>query len=251
MINISGNVIKPDDFFSIHQLSDIEKQIVISMSTGIETYKFSSEGELIFELEMRKNIIDSALGLLKSRLRFRTFRESECNREFWERSEEGGFSLKAGIRPSDAISDIFINGRRYGTECATAIVIIYYKALLNIYNAELFDRLFNDIYLMNWQNESKHLGVRTYRGVKEFFPGDCRYFSNPDVNPLTPEWQGENVIDLNNGMYYGHGIGISNSDGIIAALNRNRISGSEVSAYLMDTATRPDFKKLYANLVQP
>ncbi|NJD01069.1 MAG: hypothetical protein FIA99_00365 [Ruminiclostridium sp.] len=98
---------------------------------------------------------------------------------------------------------------------------------------------------MNWQHVHKHLGIQTYRDPEEYFPGDCRYFANPDVNPLTPEWQGENAIDLGTGKYYGHGIGITSAGNIIAALNENRISGSEVSAHLLQTATRPDFKKLY------
>jgi hypothetical protein len=247
MIDITGNAIKKDDFINKYQLTDVEKEILSKMDTGAAAYRYDSDGELKFELEMRNNIIDAAYGLLKSRFRFRTFRESECNDEFWERSDEGGFSLRAGIKPSDGLYDIYHNGRKYGNECATAIVIIFYKALLEIYKPELFDKLYGDIYLMNWLHEFKHLGVVTYRDLNEYLPGDCRYFANPDVDPLTPEWQGENTIDCDNGRYYGHGIGISSAEGIIRALNRNRISGSEVSAYLMNTATRPNFKKLYSN----
>lgn len=245
MIIIAGSEIKPDVFTSEHQLSEIEKKILEAMSSGNETYKYASPEELLFELGMRKNIIDASYELHKGRLRFRIFRESECNEDFWERTEEGGFLLKEGIKPSDAITDIFRNARKYGTECATAIVIVYYKAVLDIYKAELFDSSFEGIYLMNWQHAYKYLGVLTFRDQEEFFPGDCRYFANPDVDPLTPEWQGENAIDLGTGSYYGHGIGITTADGIIAALNRNRISGSEISAHLLKTATRPDFKKLY------
>lgn len=248
MIVLSSSQFNTDEFFKKYTLTDMEEKIYEYLFNSTETYRFESDSELKFELEMRNNIIDESVNLLRSRMRFKTFRESECNDEFWERTEEGGFSIKAGMNPSDGILDIYHHGRKYGTECATAIVIIFFKAVLDIYKPQLFDRQFRDIYLMNWQHAFDHLGVLTYRNVKEFLPGDCRYFTNPDVDPLTPEWQGENTIDLTNGLYYGHGIGIARSEGIINALNKNRISGSEVSAYLMDTATRPDFKKLYKNL---
>ena len=78
----------------------------------------------------------------------------------------------------------------------------------------------------------------------DYLPGDCRYFNNPDVDPLTPEWQGQNAIDLSGGMYYGHGIGIKTADKIIEILNHNRIQDSTTSAYLMDMATRPGFMHL-------
>jgi protein-glutamine gamma-glutamyltransferase len=89
------------------------------------------------------------------------------------------------------------------------------------------------------------MNISTYRKLPDYVPGDCRYVRNPDVNPLTPEWQGENIINLGNGKYYGHGIGIGDIDYFIKALNQNRIEDSQVSAYLMDSATRPDFEGLY------
>jgi protein-glutamine gamma-glutamyltransferase len=46
-------------------------------------------------------------------------------------------------------------------------------------------------------------------------------------------------------MYFGHGIGIASPQMIIEALNSNRIEDAQASAYLMDTATRPDFRSLY------
>jgi protein-glutamine gamma-glutamyltransferase len=158
---------------------------------------------------------------------------------------DGGFTLKTGVRPSEAIDDIFVNTRLYGTECATAIVIIYYKAVLDSYKADLFNKAFGEIVLMNWRDMDDLLGVSTYRRLPDYVPGDCRYVKNPDVNPLTPEWQGENIIDLGSGRYYGHGIGTGDVEYFIRALNQNRIAGSQVSAYLMDSATRPDFHGLY------
>jgi protein-glutamine gamma-glutamyltransferase len=244
MINISGNEVTSDAILSQLPQEDIGKKIVETLSASTEVYKYDSMDQLKFELDMRKYIIEESIALYKGRLRFRTFRESECNNDYWDRTDEGGFTLKEGVKPADAINDIFRNTRLYGTECATAIVIIYYKAVLDIYKEGLFNELFPKITLMNWQHTDDLLGIYTYRDLADYLPGDCRYFKNPDVDPLTPEWQGENAIDLGNGTYYGHGIGIRNEEGIINALNKNRISGSEISAYLLKSATRPDFKGL-------
>jgi protein-glutamine gamma-glutamyltransferase len=126
------------------------------------------------------------------------------------------------------------------------MVIVYYGALTKLYGKEIFDRTFNNIYLMDWHNIHpllKEIGYMNRSAV--YLPGDRRYFANPDVDPETPEWQGENVIDLSDGSYYGHGIGIGSENDIINALNQNRREGSTRSAYLMDTVGHPNFKRLY------
>lgn len=228
-----------------YQHGSAEYEMLDKLIKSAHIYDYSSDDELLFEVGLRKNIIDASFALYRGRLQFRTFRQSKCNEAYWDRSQNGGFVLKKGVKPADAINDIFVNTRMYGTECATAIVIIYCKAVLDAYRANLFNRAFSEITLMNWQQTSELMGIATQRHLPDYIPGDCRYFRNPDVNPLMPEWQGENAIDLGNGRYYGHGIGIAVPDVIIAALNRNRIEGSEVSAYLMDNATRPDFAALY------
>lgn len=210
-------------------------------------YKYASQNQLKFELDLRAGIVNAAIELSKSKLSFRTFRKSICNTDYWERTNEGGFLVKEGIRPSDAIRDIYINSQMYGTECATAIVIVYYKALVEIFPEKLFNDLFQGIYLMNWEYLDSDLGIRHYQSVSDVVPGDCLYFKNPEVNPLTPQWQGENVIDLGNGKYYGHGVGIRNAEGVIEALNKQRISEATQSAYLLRSVTRPNFKLLADN----
>ena len=51
---------------------------------------------------------------------------------------------------------------------------------------------------MNWQHLDRDLGVRTYRN-QLIFSRRLQVFQNPDVDPLTPEWQGENAIDMGDG----------------------------------------------------
>lgn len=225
----------------------IERIVLNKLINSDVKYTYDTLGALKFELRMRKEIVDAANALNKSGIAFEVFRESRCNPDYWIRQENGGFKLKRGVKPSDAIRDIFKNSSEYGTECATAIQIIYYKALLEIFPEDSFNRLFNDIYLMNWHNLSRELrGTGMMHREKDYLPGDRRYFANPDVDPKTPEWQGENVIDMGDGLYYGHGIGKHRAQAIIDALNDNRRENAEKEAYLMDSAGRPDFIKLAA-----
>ncbi len=223
----------------------IERDIINKMNTSREQYVIDSRNQLKFELRLRKEIIQASYQLSRSGMAFEVFRKSRCNEAYWNRTDEGGFIIKEGVKASAAINDIFVNGYQYGTECATAMIIVYYKALLNIFPERYFNELFPKIHLMNWHYLDRLIQEVGYMiKPKEYLPGDRRYIKNPDVDPLTPHWQGENVIDLNNGLYYGHGMGILRIEDIIRVLNRKRKEGAEVSAYLMETVGRPDFKKL-------
>lgn len=245
MIIISGNIVKVDTFINDYKVNNIERGIITRMDLSKERYEFNSVNQLQFELKLRDNIVIAAKKLNNGDMSFKTFRKSICNLDYWDRTEEGGFILKKGITPSDAIEDISINSSKYGTECATAMIIIYYQALLNIFSKKLFNELFPEIQLMNWHYLDNLLEDAGYMAKRnDYFPGDRRYFSNPDVDPVKPEWQGENVIDLSDGIYFGHGIGIGNADEIITALNEFRIEKAKTSSYLLDSAARLDFKKL-------
>ncbi|MBW9151544.1 protein-glutamine gamma-glutamyltransferase [Clostridium estertheticum] len=245
MIIISGSVVNVNTFIHDYNPNDIEKDIITKMDLSKSQYKYDSLNQFKFELDFRYSIVIAAKNLNKGDMDFRTFRKSICNPDYWDRTKEGGFILKKGAAPSDAIKDISINSSKYGTECATAMVIIYYQALLNIFSANLFNRLFPNIQLMNWHYIDNLLeDVGFIKKRSDYFPGDRRYFYNPDVDPVTPEWQGENVIDLSNGLYYGHGIGIGDADEIISELNKFRIKETTTSSYLLDSAARPDFKSL-------
>lgn len=245
MIKISNEIIEVDMLSNKYPLTDFEKEILNQLYASKYLHQYNSIDELFFELKYRLNIVKSSIDLNKSRMQFKKFRNSECNPKFWNRTDEGGFLLKDGIKASDAINDIFNNGSQYGTECSTAIVIIFYKGLLNIIPNDLFDHMFSNIYLMNWLYIDKDLDVTYYRQVKDYLPGDCRYFKNPDVDPLTPEWKGLNVIDMGNDKYYGHDAGIKSGEKIIKVLNKHRGEDATESAYLTDSVTIPDFKYIF------
>lgn len=245
MIEIAGKPVELNAVTMQYPHDSLEAKIAGQMFASSEVYQFSSDDQLKFELTLRKNIVNAAKDLSRSGLGFREFRKSKCNPDYWQRTSEGGFQLQSGVKPYDAINDIYKNGSLYGTECATAIVIIFYKALADLLPQELFNKLFSDIYLMDWQHLDPDMGITTTKRPPDYFPGDGRYFKNPDVDPLTPQWQGENVIDLGDGRYYGHGIGITTADSIIDSLNSARVDDSNTPAYLMDQVERPNFKSLY------
>lgn len=242
MLKING--FQTDEF--INTLENIQKDIAISMDESETIYTYNSKEFCLFELNLRNFIVKSSIELDDSFFAFSTFRNVRANDEYFEITSNGGIKLLDGVSSYDAIQDILINSRKYASECATAMVIVYFLALCKMYGKEKFDNLFKNITLMNWHY--LHPLIREIGRINrynDYFIGDRRYFDNPDVDPKTPQWQGENVIDLGDGMFYGHGIGIKNADGIVRSLNRNRKKDSETSAFLMDNAGRPDFYKLF------
>jgi len=213
-----------------------------------------------FEQNLRKEICNAALALSKSGLRFAVFSNTECNEQYWIRTSNGGWRTSTRMppaadsattfAPANAIRDIYTNGYKYATECATAMEIVYYKALLEVYGEELFNRTFTSIYLMDWDIRDPLLMKVGYMEdlsggrLPPLQAGDRAYFANPDHSPDLPQWQGENVIVLENDRYYGHGIGVASAERIIASLNSRRGGDNPRSAYLMNSAGRPDFIRL-------
>lgn len=245
MITIAGKPLSAEEAARL-STGPIEKTVVNIMMSSSSTYRYDSADQLKFELQFRREIVAMSRAQNNSGLDFAIFRKSRCNPDYWLRTPDGGFRMKSGVRASDAIRDIFKNGSEYATECATALLIVYYGALLNIYPEDLYNRTFRSIYLMNWHRIDPLLqSVGSMYRSNDYFPGDRRYFANPDVNPLTPEWQGENTFDLSGGLFYGHGIGITTADKIIYELNQNRAPNADDSARLLDSAGRPDFDNLY------
>lgn len=220
----------------------IERVILQQMQKSPIAYSYQSMEELSFELTLRKYIIESARAMYQGGSSFASFATSRCNSRYWHLTDAGGFRLKRDVKPSDALRDIFKNSSLYAFECATAIMIIFYHAVLNSMDEALFNSIFRTIYLYSWHSDSG-IGVHNIK-TRHFLPGDVAYIENPDFNPDTPWWRGENVVVLDDGMYFGHGIGIGNAEQMILALNQTRKHGSHQSAYFLDFVTRPSFKQV-------
>lgn len=245
MIQIAEAPVELQQIESGYAQNSMEQALLREMTASRNDFTYDSEEELKFELALRTATVDAAKALDHSGMAFAVFRKSRCNADYWDRTDDGGFVLKSDASPSDGIRDIFQNGSKYATECATAILIVFYKAMLAVFSDTLFNKTFHEIELMNWHHVDplfRSVAIMTHTG--NFLPGDRRYFMNPDVNPIEPEWQGENVIMLDTDSYYGHGIGIQNEAAMIEELNRNRVKDAEESAYLMKRAGRPNYRKL-------
>lgn len=225
------------------QLSPFERDILRKKERSRVVYHYPSAEALRFELEARTRLVETARALQASGVRFATFKESRCNESFWSRTPSGGFRLKYGVLPSDGINDIYRSGYLYAFECAAAIVIVLYKSVLDLIGPSRFNIYFADLLIYNWQYDSDLQLVTSY-GADEAYPGDILYFQNPDFNPETPEWRGENTILAGYNLFYGHGLGFRPAEGIIAALNSKRRPGSMVSAFLTEQVVRPDFEHL-------
>jgi protein-glutamine gamma-glutamyltransferase len=225
-----------------HRSSDTEKAILNSLLQRSQSAVYARMQDFQFEMRMREQTLAAAHQLNASGAAFAVFEYSRCNPQYWHREPSGAFRLRRDRSPARALNDIFAQGSLYAFECATAIVIVFYKATLDTIGEEAYNRLFANTFLFHW-NVDENLGLTTVR-TRQFTPGDSLYFDNPEVNPLMPQWQGENVIFMGGNRYFGHGIGIRSAQEIIMALNAKRAPFAFRSAYLMDQATRPNYASL-------
>lgn len=239
MIQIAGMPFQQEDpGFA----GSIENSIIKSMQASPYIHSYETANELQFEIDLRKNIIRSGHAMIQSEAAFEEFKYSTANPQYWYVTNQGGFQLKPTVHPAEAIRDIFKNSYLYAFECATAIIIIYYDAVLNLIGESLFNHFFQNLYLYSWHADSD-LGIQTIK-TDYFLPGDVVYFNNPDFDRKLPWWRGENAILLENGSFLGHGTGINTADQMIQFLNQVREPDSKQSAYLMNIAVRPSFQYL-------
>lgn len=221
------------------QLHENQKQILTALQENSTVFYYYSLRELLFEIKLRENIIHAAKLMNDSGATFTSFSHSKFNPKYWVKGSQG-YVLKPNVLPSKAIDDIFYNGDMYGFECSTAIVLIYYKAVLDSIDVAAFNRLFRNLLVWNW-NYDIDLIIITQRGT-EFIPGDVVYFANPDYE--LPIWLGENAVFLGEGQYFGHGIGIGSSEDMINALNSLRKEGATKSAFMLNQHSRLNFRRL-------
>ncbi len=172
----------------------------------------------------------------------RVYSRQTFNRDFWDVKDSHIGRVRDGVRPSDAIDDIVINGGEYKYECATAMMAVYYLALKNHMGADRFDAEFQNLVLAEWRRPAE---VTTERfDERPSAPGSYGYIEND----ATAEgdalgWTGENVIyiglsDQGEPLYYGHPFGISTADEII----------DELYHYSKPNADRPDFLEFHSKL---
>ncbi|MCQ5457527.1 protein-glutamine gamma-glutamyltransferase [Bacillus paralicheniformis] len=240
MISVSGYWLRPEDIEKLN-VSQTQRDIANRMLAMPSRYRYGSISELLFELRFRVHTVESARELINSGAKFATFSKTYGNEEFWRVTPEGALELKYRAPASKAIRNIFESGSLYAFECATAIVIIFYMALLKTIGDQTFDRNYQRIILYDWHYE--RLPIYTDKG-NDYLPGDCLYFKNPEFDPERPQWRGENAILLENNLYAAHGLGILSGETIIEKLNGLRKPHAQTSAYLLSQVTRVDISAL-------
>ena len=181
---------------------------------------------------------------------FALIKDHTFNPDFWVARGNGAFALKPGVKPSDAVKDIFANPDKYKFECATALVIVHYKAMMDLIGPNDFDTVAKNLQMGPWvyeQTLSQNWQIAGNGDVdadparkNSLRAGDYTYFRNWDVSDKGREagWQGENVISLGNGQYYGHPFGVASGEHIVSYLNQHRNEGSTRSASMLHLQAR-------------
>lgn len=234
MIQVAGRPFSEENAMDFGSVGHV---ILQQMLDSPELFVYRSMNELRFEINMRIHILDSAKEMNVSQVTFTTFEHAQCNPAYWTLSHAGGFLLRNDVRPSEAILDIYRNSSLYAFECATAIIIIYYQAILKSIGSQRFNSIFQNLYLYSWHTEPS-LELNTFYSSNRFLPGDIVYFNNPDFHPQTPWYRGENAVVMSDGTFFGHGFGILTAEEMIQFLNTQRSPGSMQSAYLANLITR-------------
>nr|WP_078430912.1 protein-glutamine gamma-glutamyltransferase [Alkalihalobacterium alkalinitrilicum] len=233
MIQVAG---RPFSLASTMDLGRIERVIIRQMINSPELFSYFSMNELQFEINIRKNIMESAKEMNESQVTFTIFENASCNPAYWTLTNSGGFLLRPDVQPSDAILDIYENGSLYGFECATAIIIIYYRAILKSIGKHHFNSLFQNLYLYSWHTDPD-LDLHIFYG-NHVSPGDVVYFNNPEFHPNASWYRGLNAVVLSDETFFGHGFGIMTAEQIKEFLNSQRFPGSMQPAYLANLITR-------------
>jgi protein-glutamine gamma-glutamyltransferase len=143
-----------------------------------------------------------------------------------------GGSLLPGVKPSDALNEIFKGGNKY--ECGTAMTIVYYKAILDLIGPQDFDRVCANMRIGPGYGTgmvphyTEAGGSHTAADGNPLAPGDRGYITNWDVSSAgrTAGWSGENVVYLGEGKYYGHPFGIETAEHMIEYMGNHRNPGS-------------------------
>jgi protein-glutamine gamma-glutamyltransferase len=170
------------------------------------------------DLVFRQNVVEAAYALAESGAAFSAGQATDkVNKKLWTLGYGGRMQVRKFLpegkfgKPSEALNDIFENGKQYGFECATAMMVIYHKAILDHVGADAFDQMFTEprnLTFFRWSIEDDD-----YTDIKRLtmkpsplHPGSHYYFKNPDASAENSAFGGENVIYLGEGKFYAHGI---------------------------------------------
>lgn len=250
--HVPGGVLVDADFDG--QLSVHDKVIV---EEGGKPRALELAKADVDRLTLDAAVVGAAHDMAQAKHKFAGIEEAKFSGKFFEpNGTPGTFELKPGVSPSEAVQDIFANPKDYEFECATAIVVTYYKATLDALGPEAFDRIAKDLTIGPWRmegdlrsnlREQGSAGARAQPGFEETLrPGDYTYFKNWDVSyqGRVAGWQGENVIYLGDGKYYGHPFGVTTEAEIRTMMDLYRVDGSQTPPGLTNLKRQLDTELL-------
>ena len=174
------------------------------------------------EVTLRVNIAQAARDLAASGANFSATASSDAvNPLLWTLGYGGRMQVRKFLAdgtigsPAKAIRDIFSHGEHYGFECATAMMVIFHKAILETVGDAAFDAMFahpRNLTFFRWEvKDDDYLALEKIdKNGDQLTVGSHYYYKNPDASEENSAFAGENVIYLGveNGrrMFYGHGI---------------------------------------------
>lgn len=185
------------------------------------------------QARVSKAMVDASEKMHAAGISFQLIKNHKANPDFWNVDASGTLTLKPGVKASDAINDMLSNNGKYGFECATGLVATYYVAMLDVLGPKDFDRVASDLRIGPWdmENDLERLMIETHpdggwnaevalKNPDKLLPGGYYYFRNWDVTDEARArgWQGENVIYLGGGKFYGHGIGLGPGSDFVTKL---------------------------------
>ncbi|MFC1610811.1 hypothetical protein ACFL6C_07625 [Myxococcota bacterium] len=215
---------------------DAEDLIVTTDASGaLKTRELGVE--LRDHVRIGAAVVSACRALARASPRFGVSHSHQFSSRFWLPVAESGcgaFEIRPGVLPSEAIRDIQVHPKRYRFDCGTAIVVVFYTAMLELLGEKTFNRVCANLEVGPWwlgPNLAEHLHgsgdisrAATPQSRRELRPGDHVRFCNWDVSAAGRRggWSGENAIYLGNGLYYGHPFGICNEKTIVDHLNAHR-----------------------------
>ncbi|MFC1610801.1 hypothetical protein ACFL6C_07575 [Myxococcota bacterium] len=241
-------------------------------------------GQKLFDdANFRMRVVEAAFDLAASGVEFSYCSATDSvNNKLWTRFgyrmqvrknlQKNGMDSGELGSPAKGLRDIFkersrgvAQKRTYGFECATAIMVILHKAILDTVGDEVFDKWFSDPSLLTFDRfyeKNKHykdVEVISKKKVDldDLVPGTCYYVENPDA--LDQAFLGENVVYLgfinDKHRFYAHGI-VGASPYVVTyhelmrSLRALRKRGSKVEPFFSNFSRSINTNKLIKKLEQ-
>ncbi|MBK6689695.1 MAG: hypothetical protein IPG45_34840 [Deltaproteobacteria bacterium] len=199
-------------------------------------------------------VVSACLEMHQAQHEFAIAPRQKFSSEFWRRdgqlSRYATFHLKPGAKASSAMNDVFVNPDAYRFECATALVLVYYRAIQKLIGDSDFDRLMGDLKIGPWEYEAdlQRFLMASGRGdqpatearAQELKFGEYTYTKNWAVSwwGWAKGCQGQNQIRLDEDLYYAHSYALVGQGDIVARENGARVLGAKTSASMTDRQQR-------------